>query len=345
MFRISVPQNLCPPLGLSLSFDSLRNDHFIAHSLHVHNNGDLKWHHYINNKRLVVFSSLEDGINYINENNNTLIENISTLNLNSSDEASLRLKISKAISCKTRLVEEEALMLRIAKKNKESYKKPDKSELKVEQESFREPLFEILSSTPYISVASIPRFGVFLTKIGENEWKHVARTTQKNMTLCHRAKICEGFGLNPEENWGKNKSIIRKMLLPRANQLLQLASVKKLLADALAKGQKVLVWGNHVFWYEESMLQWEVKIVNDRYDSSSSKNTLWSEGTIVSKNHGRLIVLPYIKSDGTKVSGHTKNAPHDTKAIARAPSEYVELPFNYINGDLMYGLLGDMHYE
>lgn len=345
MFRINTPNKLTPPLGLSLTFHSLERDLFIIQSLHIHDNNELKWRHYIENQRLVQFFSLKEAIDYINTQNDMLLNKIYTIGLDSNDIGSLRLKISKAISCKTRLVEEEVLMLRIAKKNKESYIKPVKSELKVEHEAFREPLFEILSATPYIRVAAIRKFGAFLTKVGDNEWTHIGKSNQKNMTLCHRAKICEGFDLNPEEHWGKNKSIIRKMLLPRANQLLQLTSVKKLLADALEQGQKVLVWGNHVFWYEESTLQWEIKMVNDRYDSSSNKNTLWVEGTIISKNHGRLIVLPYIKSDGTKVSGHTKNAPHDTKAIKREPSDYVELPFNCIDGDLMYGLLGDMHYE
>ncbi len=345
MFRICTPKKLSPPQGLSLSFHSLEKDLFIIQSLHIHDNNELKWCDYIKNQKLVRFFSLKEAIDYINTQNDIFLNNASITNHDGNDIASLRLKISKAISCKTRLAEEEALMLRIAKRNKEYYVKPVKSKLKVEHESFREPLFEILSTTPYISVAAICKFGAFLTKVGDNEWAHIGKSTSKNKTLCHRAKICEGFDLNPEEHWGKNKSIIRKKLLPRANQLLQLTSVKKLLADALKRGQKVLVWGNHVFWYEESTLQWEIKMVNDRYDNLSSKNTLWTEGTIISKNHGRLIVLPYIKSDGTKVSGHTKNAPYDTKAIKREPSDYVELPFNCIDSDLMYGLLGDLRYE
>lgn len=345
MYRFNIPKKEYPPLGLSLSFHLAMQEHYIIDSIHLLSDGRLKWFHYIDNKRLKYFSSFEDGMNYINEHSNALLGNIASLGLSSSDEASLKLKINKAITCRTRLTEEESLMLRIAKQLKKEYPIPLKGELRVDHESFREPLFEILSNTPYITIAAIPKYGSLLRKANNGEWKHVGKSTSKNLDLFHRARICEGFDLNPEEHWGKNKALIRTMLLPRANQLLQLASVKKLLSDALAKGQKILVWGNHVFWYEESTLQWEVKMVNDRYDSSSSKNTLWAEGTIISKNHGRLIVLPYIKSDGTKVTGHTKNAPHDTKAIARAPSEYVELPFNCIDGDLMYGLLGDMHYE
>ncbi len=345
MYRFNLPNKEHPPLGFSLTFHPVIHEHFVVDSIHLLSDGTLKWFHHIDDKKLRYFPSLEEGMNYVNKHNNALLENTAILNLNNTDEASLKFKISKAIKCRTRLTKEEALMLRIAKKIKKSHPIPSKNELKIEHESLREPLFKILSSTPYVRVAAIPRYGSFLKKVNDNEWVNVGRTTKKNLALFHRARICEGFDLDPNEHWGKNKALIRKMLLPRANQLLQLLSVKKLLADAIAKGQKVLVWGNHVFWYEESTLQWEVKMVNDRYDNPSSKNTLWVEGPIISRNHARLIVLPYIKSDGTKVSGHTKNAPNDTKAINRDPSEYVELPFNCIDGDLMYGLLGDLHYE
>ena len=345
MYTFNQPNKEHPPLGLSLSFHPIINDHFIIDSVHLLSNGNLKWFHHISTQKFIQFSSFADGINYIKEHSDDLLRNITTLNLTSVDQANLELKVSKAISCKTRLIEEEVLMLRVAKIFKQSHPIPPKKDIQIKYESLREPLFEILSSTPYLSVAAIPRYGLFLKKVNDNEWEHVAKSTKKNICLFHRAKICEGFDLNPYGHWGKNKALIRSFLLPRANQLLQLSSVKKLLADALAKGQKVLVWGSHVFWYEESTLRWEVKMVNERYESPSTNNTLWTKGTIISKNHGRLIVLPYIKSDGTKVSGHTKNAPHDTKAIARAPNEYTELPFNCIDGDLMYGLLGNLHYE
>ncbi|KAA0636527.1 hypothetical protein E2K69_19570, partial [Escherichia coli] len=47
----------------------------------------------------------------------------------------------------------------------------------------------------------------------------------------------------------KLSCVIRSMLLPRANRLLQLASVKRMLDEALRNGQKVLVVGNFVFWF------------------------------------------------------------------------------------------------
>lgn len=53
----------------------------------------------------------------------------------------------------------------------------------------------------------------------------------------------------------------------------------------------------------------------------------------------------YIKENGEKVQGHTKNAPHDGKALPRHPDQYVTLPFEFLDGDLMIGLFGELHYE
>ena len=64
---------------------------------------------------------------------------------------------------------------------------------------------------------------------------------------CARAEIANGFGFSHEEHWGRCKAAIRKILLPRANQLLQLAGVQRMLAEALMRGEKVLVCGSYVF--------------------------------------------------------------------------------------------------
>jgi hypothetical protein len=101
----------------------------------------------------------------------------------------------------------------------------------------------------------------------------------------------------------------------------------------------------YVFWYEESGTpRW---IVKETASTSSGENgdTFWHEGTIISKNHGRIVVLPYIKANGQKVQGHTKNSSHDKKALPRDPDEYLELPFEILEGDLMIGLMGELPYE
>ncbi|CHK89876.1 Uncharacterised protein [Salmonella enterica subsp. enterica serovar Typhi] len=80
-------------------------------------------------------------------------------------------------------------------------------------------------------------------------------------------------------------------------------------------------------------------------ENTSNGNTLWKEGTIISKNHGRIVVLPYTKENGEHVRGYTKNAPNDGNALPRHKNEYVELPFEVLEGDLMIGLLGELNYE
>ena len=72
---------------------------------------------------------------------------------------------------------------------------------------------------------------------------------------------------------------------------------------------------------------------------------VWLEGKIDSRNHGRLIILPYKKSNGDFVNGHTKNCPHDGPAKPRHSSQYVSLPFHVLEDDLMIGLFGELPYE
>jgi hypothetical protein len=79
--------------------------------------------------------------------------------------------------------------------------------------------------------------------------------------------------------------------------------------------------------------------------TSESGNTIWYKGTILSKNHGRIVVLPYIKENGERVQGHTKNGPHHGRATPRQPDEHVELPFEVLDGYLMIGLFGELPYE
>jgi hypothetical protein len=135
------------------------------------------------------------------------------------------------------------------------------------------------------------------------------------------------------------------MLLPRANELLQLASVKRILADALTQGLRIVVLGGFVFWYEDrGAMGWTIKSVASE-SAGGNGETIWYEGTILSRNHGRIVVLPYIKENGERVQGHTKNAAADGKALPRHRDEFLELPFRVLEGDLMCGLFGELHYD
>ncbi|MGY3929323.1 Uncharacterised protein [Aeromonas encheleia] len=297
--------------------------------------------------RLDLYDDLKIASSTATENNKLYIQEIDQFPLSVEEKKSLRLKVEKAVTSKERLLNEEVLMLReairlhknVPKKTADNFVFPNLSQ------DFKDAAVKILNETPYIKVLYVPPYGVILHLKEHNDWSQRNIKTKKAIQLCYRERIAGGFGLSGAEHWGKTKAKIRTMLLPRANKLLQLASVKLLLADAKARGQKVLLAGDFVFWYEDNgNVGWEVKAVGDS-GSNSAGNTLWKEGKILSKNHGRIVVFPYIKENDEHVKGHTKNAPNDGKALLRHPNDYIELPFEVLEDDLMIGLFGELRYE
>ncbi|TDX23351.1 hypothetical protein [Rhodovulum visakhapatnamense] len=201
---------------------------------------------------------------------------------------------------------------------------------------------------PYLQVAKVgrsnSRWSQSLLYLGiDGVWSKPYHAGAKAALTAEHAKIANGFDLSANIHWGKAKARIRQILLPRANQLLQLASVQRLLAEALARGERVLVSNGIVFWYEDDGLGWQIKATSATRESDGA--TIWREGTILSTNHGRLVVLPYIKENGEQVRGHTRNGPNDGRALPRHHDHYVEIPFSLYDGDLMIGLFGELPYE
>ncbi|WP_143592490.1 hypothetical protein [Stenotrophomonas maltophilia] len=121
---------------------------------------------------------------------------------------------------------------------------------------------EKLRDHPYLKMVVVrldhrPRI---LLKLKDGRWSDPMWVMRKHVTACHRAKIANGFDLSGSAHWGKTKAAIRQILLPRASQVLQLEGVKRMLADALARGQRALVLGSFVFWYEDfNTIGWLVK--------------------------------------------------------------------------------------
>lgn len=273
-----------------------------------------------------------------------------SLPVDAEQRLSLQLRASKGLQAKQRLREEERLMLVEARRRHQATPRPTAAELVMEPaaEPFRSSLAQILQEFPYVTGARVGelRDRAALRKTYEGVWQLLTNgsLSERTAKLIERSKIASGYGLNPTDHWGEVKAKIRQMLLPRANQLLQLASVRRMLDEALARGDKVLVSNGIVFWYEESgQLGWQVKMTDS---SETSENTsIWLEGTILSKNHGRLVILPFVKDNGERVKGHTKNAPKDGRAKPRHPSQYVEIPFKRLDDDLMIGLFGELPYE
>lgn len=302
-------------------------------------NGHVKVEHY---------SDYDKAMSVANERNILNLLNIYKLDLSEQQQHSLELKSKKIIQAKSRLANEERLMLSEAIRRSEQQARISINDIVLPESSeiFREDLFNQLQITPYlrIALARTANHKAILYRQNEHTWSKPYSVGRKSALLAERAKVANGFGFSAESHWGKVKASIRKVLLPRANQLLQLASVQRLLAEAKSQGHKVVVSNGYVFWFEESgNIGWQVK--ETASTDSSHGSAIWYEGTIISKNHGRLVVLPYIKENGEKVQGHTKNAPNDGRAKPRHPDSYVNLPFHVLKDDLMIGLFGELPYE
>lgn len=341
--RVPLPTLACWPQHWP-EFDNL----WYMFELQLKIDGTLDWYlRGVSNDGPVSYNNLNDAISEAKSTNIKLAKKLEDLDLPAEKKLSVKLKVEKAITSEERLMEEESWMLSEALNRHANDPRPTLEDLLLTEklEALRKPLFEMLQQYPYIHYARISLFGITLNRRGDHDWTTKAVHDRKTAVYCAREKIARGFNLAGKDHWGKIKAAIRFALLPRANQLLQETGFKMMLDDAKRRGQLVVVCGGFVFWYEErDSVGW---IVKQRGDSSPGKEgqTLWKEGTIFSKNHGRIVVLSYVKENGEFVQGHTKNASHDGKAKPRHPDHCVELPFEILDGDLMYDLFGRMKYE
>jgi hypothetical protein len=274
-----------------------------------------------------VYSDREAALSAAATLNQSLHEALASRDMDAMRKRSLQLKVAKNLQSKERLRDEEALMLAEARRRHANDLRSDPSEIVLPAEStpFRQQLSEQLSEMPYLRVAIVMvretdrswhRSILYLSH--DNKWSKPYTAGERSAEKAMRARIANAFGYSADNHWGKTKAKIRQILLPRANQLLQLASVRRMLAEALANGQKVLVSNGIVFWDEEDGgIGWQVKQTTSTKESEGS--TLWKEGTIRSINHGRLVILPYIRESGEQVHGHTRNGPNDGRANRGTP--------------------------
>lgn len=297
------------------------------------------------------YTDRESAIAAANMHNPKLRQEITQRQTDCVKTRSLELKIEKALQSKQRLLEEEKLMLDEALRRHAMDERPHPASLTLtpESEKYRDDLAQQLKEMPYLQIVKVGQQNSHWTQVlvylgKDGVWSKPYKAGKKGAIFAERAKIANGFELPARMHWGKAKARIRKMLLPRANQLLQLASIQRLLAEALERGERVLVSNGIVFWYEQSGdIGWQVKEVSSTRDSDGA--AIWKEGTIYSTNHGRLVILPYIKENGQHVRGHTKNGPNDGRALPRHPNHYIDIPFSLYDGDLMIGLFGELPYE
>lgn len=261
---------------------------------------------------------------------------------------SLQLRAQKARQAQRRLQEEEELMLAIARARglSEIPAAILPVRLHPESEVHRTEIEAALVQYPYVRSIAIGDAGRrrMVERLDDGSWSRSFRASRKGLRGAHRAPIANGFGLSEFEHYGKTKAAIRKMLLPEASRILTMSGVQSLLAEALSRGKRAVVWGSYVFWYEQGGIGWHVKERSGNVDSDSDE-AIWCEGKINSANFGRIVVLPYIKSNGERVRGHTKNAPHEGPAAPRPLGQELVIDFEQLDGDLMRSLLGDFRYE
>jgi hypothetical protein len=321
-------------------------------ALKLQDDGSLKWmKHYIDHGNGQAYSdrytNFDEATAAAKEFNEYIRERVYALVISEERKISICLKAEKSVTAEARLAKEEQLMLNESIKRTVGFSRPVKESLLLPEgnENYRDDLYQCLIESPKIEFARLANHRVTLRRNGELDWSTIFYTNEKTSLLCFRERIASGFDLSGKAHWGETKAKIRSLLLPRANQLLQLASMQRMLDEALIKGQHVIVVGSFVFWYEQGKhVGWTVKSIGS-VSSSNESDAVWKEGKIFSKNHGRIVVLPYIKENGDLVQGHTKNSAKDGKAKPRHPSYYLELPFEVLDGDLMIGLFGELPYE
>jgi hypothetical protein len=315
-------------------------DFQLAWKRHFFDNGDGR-------ARGAVFTTFEEAMVAADAFNQTSNARVTEAVYDPSYQASTLLKVEKTLTAVRRIHDEEELMEREAIRRHARQPRPAIHELELSgiANSLREQLHEQLERAPYLQLVALRRYNVCLSRTDDSKWVSVGALNSRASKTCHRELTARGFGLSGGDHWGRTKAQIRALLLPRANQLLQLASVKQMLAEARRRGQRVLVCSGFVFWYEDDGVPgWIVKNTGGESNSEDGL-TIWHEGTILSKNHGRIVVLPYIKENGERVQGHTKSAPYDGRALPRHRHQYVTLPFEVLKGDLMIGLFGELYYE
>jgi hypothetical protein len=159
--------------------------------------------------------------------------------LNTLIKRSLKLKIEKALQSKKRLSDEEDLMLSEAIRRHAHHERRSPNELKlaIESEVYRHDVADQLAIMPYLKIVRVKKlehypYQMLLTKEPGDLWSKPFHANARAAKIAERAKIANGFDMDGSMHWGKVKAEVRRILLPRANQLLQLASVQRLLAEA-----------------------------------------------------------------------------------------------------------------
>lgn len=178
------------------------------------------------------------------------------------------------------------------------------------------------------------------------EWDNRYEKWARKRQIAERARIADAFGEDPAGHWGQLKARLLKRFKPEALDLLHRKDIQDRLTRARSEGVRFVVFGPFGFAWNEAVGEWEQRAF-DRPDASTSGgpgSRLWREGPIVSNNHGRIIVLPFTKADGTNVEGYTRNGPNEGRAEPRAvPVEIPFLVYDELGKDETWDYRGNVH--
>ncbi|MEZ8260330.1 hypothetical protein AB6C49_23600 [Vibrio cyclitrophicus] len=254
------------------------------HDFKLHEDGSLEWYKsYVEtasgHAKADVYDSYEDAKEVAVKRNHELISALDKLDVPASQKASLLLKVDKAVTRQSRLFGEEQLMLLEGIRRHSESPRPQENDIVLPEKcvSLLKPLMDVLQETPYVKLVRLKSFGVSLLRQGDHDWSTRAKHTKLTAKFFYREKIAAAYGLDGAAHWGQTKAKIREILLPRANQLLQLASVKRMLSEAELRGKKVVVTSGFVFWFEDKdSVGWVVKEASYS-QAEKSGNTLWKE--------------------------------------------------------------------
>ncbi|WP_256200680.1 hypothetical protein [Pseudomonas sp. WCS374] len=246
MLLSEMPGHKYPVIAI-FPFRWYETNRWIIRALKLRPNDELSWmDHSIESNghaKAQTFGNYEDAREEATAFNLGIATRVAALDFQAETKTSITLKAEKEITVLQRLAYEEQLMFNEAVKRNAHRPRPRSEDLflSTDLEILRGELLEQITRAPYIQIAHLPRWGMVLARTGELDWSRRLAPTKKNFISCCRETIARGFGMSGTDHWGKTKAAIRAMLLPRANQLLQHASIQKILLEARARGQRVVV--------------------------------------------------------------------------------------------------------
>lgn len=146
-------------------------------------------------------------------------------------------------------------------------------------------------------------------------WKYTKWAVKRS--VADRAEITDAFGIDPLCHWGVTRGKLLRLIKSGWLDLAHRSDVKTALDKARERGIDLVIIQSRAFVWSDS--EWRERDVDrKRSTMQGAGSQAWLKAEIVSRNYGRVIVLPFVRDDGVVVPGHTRNPPHEGKSPPRA---------------------------